>query len=951
MRRTLLIALGMVGMIVVPATSSSAQEQGAGGNLFNGGLDLDVRPKHPKESDTGWKEGVLAGYLHGQGHLTQEQIATFVKWAVHDRKMRVASLYWLGENFVWLVRNQPVGPGYNAKDALALLKTAGAPTAQPRTLAELGDIQGAWLLYARWTRTRSAVKDSEFVRKLYSAGMFTSVFEEAVKTIDRDWEAERVRRAARLTFLRERLIPTDGVTDNRQAPDFDKWVAETKQLQDSKAEWQKQYSDWRKVYCEHSSDFWITPLEPQMPDERGNPSVGSTLLPNCRYDVAKMVWSKRPPPWGHQQEIENAQRDICTTAVLTAQESLRETIVKNYRIAQRYRDLQNLCNCVSRQIESNAGLFAKLAGSQAFADNTPPSEPATVLLLRLLLTSRGSIRAMHRESMRLERAVGGASAPDTNTAATLKSLHELILVQIASFDSLQYLSSSLLIEPELLKLTARDQPDQVRVSASGQLHKQLFLGFEDGSSNTRWRTLASALVAVAVQPAPDGTIVYSAPGNIDFRFNVSVGGRGPTDLADYVRSLHAQYSIVRTTLSQSYPRWEQQIKTQSVQFQQQAAQNFSAATSRLQQRSAQSAAQIDSIGRRTIALSIAAKVDYLKQAAVPYEFQRVIEGASLATVPGQPGKDLASLHDKIAHASASTPDQASLKECGEVSLAAAALAYFKGEAAKGQVYGYVGEAVSYALISSDKLKEFSLRLLPQGWVIDAFEAITGKDMDGRALTPLERGLVVFGASAGAAGETKLASEALEALSRAYSRTATSVSRFAESSGIAKVLRTVTGGGPSVKGAQYVHVLPELTGSLKEAFFHRTVEVDGVKTIEYAHIVTGEYKPGELLFQAQKSGQAEAGHWFIPAKPINPSQAEEWTNIEKWGKTADKIVLYRVKERVSGYAGLVDGAKVPTGPQVLSSTGHQFFIPYDVPLSDVIEQVRVFTKDGRGFFVP
>lgn len=47
----------------------------------------------------------------------------------------------------------------------------------------------------------------------------------------------------------------------------------------------------------------------------------------------------------------------------------------------------------------------------------------------------------------------------------------------------------------------------------------------------------------------------------------------------------------------------------------------------------------------------------------------------------------------------------------------------------------------------------------------------------------------------------------------------------------------------------------------------------------------------------------------------------------WGNDAGQIKIYKVKEEVSGYVGKVSGGE-----------GHQFLIPREIPLEDVIEEI-------------
>ncbi len=117
------------------------------------------------------------------------------------------------------------------------------------------------------------------------------------------------------------------------------------------------------------------------------------------------------------------------------------------------------------------------------------------------------------------------------------------------------------------------------------------------------------------------------------------------------------------------------------------------------------------------------------------------------------------------------------------------------------------------------------------------------------------------------------------------------------------------------GDKYVRNIPDLAGSRADEFL--------------GAIHKGEYKPGEVLFQALRTGQTKPGRWFTPIKPINAAHAEELLNIAKYGNDAGQLKVYKVTERVSGYAGKVAGG---------TGSGHQFYIPKDVPLIDVIEEI-------------
>lgn len=117
------------------------------------------------------------------------------------------------------------------------------------------------------------------------------------------------------------------------------------------------------------------------------------------------------------------------------------------------------------------------------------------------------------------------------------------------------------------------------------------------------------------------------------------------------------------------------------------------------------------------------------------------------------------------------------------------------------------------------------------------------------------------------------------------------------------------------GNKYVRKIPDLAGTLKEAF------TDG----NYQKIT---YKLGAIVFQVQRSQATQAGNWFTSVKPDDAQQAESLLNIFKWGNDAGQIKAYRIIEHVTGYAG-----------QVAGGDGVQFYIPKDVPLDQVLQELK------------
>lgn len=87
------------------------------------------------------------------------------------------------------------------------------------------------------------------------------------------------------------------------------------------------------------------------------------------------------------------------------------------------------------------------------------------------------------------------------------------------------------------------------------------------------------------------------------------------------------------------------------------------------------------------------------------------------------------------------------------------------------------------------------------------------------------------------------------------------------------------------------------------------------------------EPGEIYFQAQRTGQKTPGRWFTPIRPKNPQHAEEMLNIAKYGNDAGQLAVFRVTERVNVYFG-----------KVRDHNGLQIYLLHEIPLNEVMEQI-------------
>ncbi len=197
-----------------------------------------------------------------------------------------------------------------------------------------------------------------------------------------------------------------------------------------------------------------------------------------------------------------------------------------------------------------------------------------------------------------------------------------------------------------------------------------------------------------------------------------------------------------------------------------------------------------------------------------------------------------------------------------------------------------------------------LGFTPIGALIDFVDVVTGVDFfTGERLTDFQRILCVLGLIVGQGGALKSAvSESIASASPAIGRT------------ISKIEGALAKGSKPVLGNKYVTELKDLVGTEKAAFENELYK-------------KGIIEPGDILPQGQNFGQKYPGNWFGTIAPVDPEHAEELWNIGPWGKRAEKIIIYRAKERCSGYVG-----------KVANGEGYQYFIPKNVDLNEVLEEI-------------
>lgn len=109
--------------------------------------------------------------------------------------------------------------------------------------------------------------------------------------------------------------------------------------------------------------------------------------------------------------------------------------------------------------------------------------------------------------------------------------------------------------------------------------------------------------------------------------------------------------------------------------------------------------------------------------------------------------------------------------------------------------------------------------------------------------------------------------------------------------------------------KYVKKNPSLKGSLRDAF--------------EGPIEQMTFKPGQVIWQIQRSNQVDSGRWFSTNVAKSRDEAEKLFNVEAWGNDRGQLRMFIVKDEFTGYVGKVAGGK-----------GNQLFIPENVPIADV-----------------
>ncbi len=252
------------------------------------------------------------------------------------------------------------------------------------------------------------------------------------------------------------------------------------------------------------------------------------------------------------------------------------------------------------------------------------------------------------------------------------------------------------------------------------------------------------------------------------------------------------------------------------------------------------------------------------------------------------------------------------------------------------------QLISYAKMAA----EIAAGLSPAGDAVDLYEAMTGYSITGTELSSEDR---IFAAAGLIVGNRTLWKEVFGPLARKLGRIAGESEQVAEA--IRPSLRHVPveealqlerrsahwarSGGQ--RGAEFVRELPEIPPTRADSF---------IGTIH-----RGEYRPGEILFQARTPGSPPT-RWFGPVKAPDAVDAAQRYALPQHN-TAEAVYAYVVRERVSGYAGGVAGGGgfqfwIP--PEAMSDADYQRWFNdmfEEVPLQQTIKP----KSNGRSTVLP
>ncbi len=220
-------------------------------------------------------------------------------------------------------------------------------------------------------------------------------------------------------------------------------------------------------------------------------------------------------------------------------------------------------------------------------------------------------------------------------------------------------------------------------------------------------------------------------------------------------------------------------------------------------------------------------------------------------------------------------------------------------------YGNAHDQIAFRVFEVlDALGRVAIGFTSIGAVIDFHDLVTGKDFfSGEDLTRTQRALSAIGLIIGQG-------QNLRRIEGFVNGTAAEVKGIFRSAKDATRIES-----KSVSSGRFVRDLPGIEEKFGNAF--------------EGNIFKGPMKEGDIVYQAQRTGQQSPGRWVTPVKPVSAEHAEEMLNIRKHQNNAGQIKAYRFKEDVSGYAGKIEGG-----------SGHQFKIPEDINPSEILEEITL-----------
>jgi hypothetical protein len=600
------------------------------------------------------------------------------------------------------------------------------------------------------------------------------------------------------------------------------------------------------------------------------------ILPDCKRDVERFLATINPP-WGRDEERKHAMAAVCTPEVIAAEQRARDKVLEAYSADQNRIAAQKMYEAVKDQAEKNLAFLNEVNHSPLAEGKCQLSEFHLALCLKAADGFRQRIVPLLENTKKIKRVLGSDHNGDPELNRDLAVLifhHHAVLSELDS------------------QLNGAPKEEEREVRAEVELPPATVSNSE--SSPFPLERLSHPILTTRPENSPQVTF---SPG----------GGGG----MDYRQGLNSFYAGMRNWQLTNCPKWAQRVEQaylDKLALTRNYATNIKTEMSQAMPLVQTLQKSLPDFSARFRSSLVSPGGATLPPSILQFDPRNGVEGLG-----AEEAAQLSAIQSQIDSFAPNTPEQTAAKETTAALSLAGAIAYFDREEFRGKLYADAAQLILKSMQVGYELKEVLLTLSPLGPALDMYLAVVGRDTDGRRLTDLERGIAAFCAlTAGFARKTEAGLEVLRAIGKRLHRADDSISSFGRSMD---------------RGSRLARTASEVKPILGDKWVRSGPPIPTEYVAEFRTFREATYEPGYIVFQAQRTGQTRAGRWFTPIRPLDALDAETQLSLRKVGNDAHHVKAYQIRERVSGYEGMVkDGS------------GYQFFIPKDVPLEEVIEDI-------------